>query len=642
MELHFLQTDFAERAYIGQLLRIFKKPSRKSTREWAEENRFLTSDVTSRPGKMDCMETPWMLYVMDCLDNPEITAIVGKKSAQIAWTETINNWIGRTIDLDPRNIMIAFPRAASAQKFYKEKMVPYINHTPALKAKIGNLAKVSHKHIPYPGGFLILANAGTADDAKSSVIPYVIVEEPDGVKKDVNNQGDGMAILRQRMKSFSDCKLVYAGTPTDKDFSQVDIAYEQSNKMVYMVPCHHCNEFHALSFSNLKCDPWQNRRIDELYGKYNPDTAYYECPNCFGIWTNAEKNRNVKEAINYHNKGWEATAPWVTDVVGFSFNELLSSFEASSLVNLAKQKLKAELAYEHGHEGLMKSFTNNSMGEAYVAINSGINYDELVAMRVNYPENIVPMEGLVLTAGVDVQRNRFALVVRAWGRNGNSWLVHWSEIFGDTLDYSDTVWERLWEMLDHPWPHAIGEGKTLKIAAISIDSGDGTTSELVYRFVAEKSKKHNHIFAIKGIGDLKTNTYEIFNEPAIMEVGSSIQERKTLAQTMGVNVFPMGTYRAHEEIMRRINLTGTRDRYYHCETSYGGYEEQILSCRKTYEGADQKAMYKLISGKHKEALDCEKMALHASYAIQVRTYTNAHWEAIERHIYGTTNPILEN
>ena len=639
MELHVLKTDFSERLFLGRLLHIFKKPSRMSTREWAETNRFLTSDVSSRPGKMDCMETPWMLFVMDCLDNPDITAIVGKKSAQIAWTETINNWIGRTIDLDPRNMMIAFPRAASAQKFYKEKLVPYITHTPVLKEKIGSLAKVSHKHIPFPGGFLILANAGTAEDGKSSVIPYVIVEEPDGVKKDVNNQGDGMAILKQRMKSFSDCKLIYAGTPTDKDFSQVDIAYEQSNKMVYMVPCHHCNQFHALDFQNLKCDPFQNRRIDELYGKYDPETAYYECPNCLGIWTNDEKNSNVKRAIEFHNKGWIATAPWVTDTFGFAFNELLSSFDASSLVNLAKQKLKAEVSYEAGHDGLMKSFTNNSMGEAYIPLNSGIDVETLKGMRLNYPENVVPYDGLVLTAGVDVQRNRFAIIVRAWGRNGNSYLVNWQEIFGDTQDYSDTVWERLWELLTHKWPHAAGNGKTLQIAAVSIDSGDGATSELVYRFIKDKEKLHSHLFAIKGIGELKANTYEIYNEPNMMEIGSAIQERKTLAQTMGVNVFPMGTYRAHEEIMRRINIKGTRDRYYHCETSYGDYEEQMLSCRKVYAGELEKVQYKLISGKRKEALDCEKMALHASYAIQVRTYTSKHWDAIEKHIYGNREVI---
>ena len=637
--------SFGERLFIGTLLKIFKAPIRMSTREWAEANRFLTPDVSSRPGKMDCMETPWMLYVMECLDNTDIPIIVGKKSAQIAWTETVNNWIGRTTSLDPRNIMIAFPRAASVLKFYKEKLLPFITHTPILTEKLqGNISKISHKHIPFENMFLILANAGAADDAKSSVIPNIIVEEPDGVKGDVNNQGDGMELLKQRMKSFDDSKLIYAGTPTDKDFSQVDKAYEQSNRMVYLVPCHICKEFHKLNFSNLKCDVNQNRKIDVKYGIYNPETAYYECPACLAIWNDEDKKNNVMEAIKYNNLGWKARNPEITDVYGFAFNELLSHFKASSLVNLARQKYAAEMSYNNGKEGLMKSFTNNSMGEAYTPLNTGISVDDLKAKRLNYPETVVVYEGLILTAGIDVQRNRFAIVVRAWGRNGNSWLVHWTELFGNTLDYHDPVWERLTEYILQNWKHAAGNGKFLNIAAATIDAGDGATTELVYRWVADMSTKHLHIFAGKGIGDMKYNNYEIFNEPNIMEIGSNINgiaERRTLAQTMGVNLFIMGAYRAHEEVLRRFNLTGSRDRHYHCETEYGGYEEGILSCRKSFETDSKKAGFKQISGKHKEAIDCEKMALHASYAIQIRNYTNSHWSALELHLYHGTNIIRE-
>lgn len=636
MKINTSQENISERSFIGRCLSRMSPPSRMSTREWAETFRYLTSDVSSRPGKMDCMETPWMLYVMECLDNPMISVIVGKKSAQIAWTETINNYIGRTIDLDPRNIMVAFPRAKSAQKFYKEKLKPYIENTEPLKKAIGNLAKVSHAHIPYSGGFLMLANLGSAEDGKSSVIPVVIVEEPDGIKKDVNNQGDGMAILKQRMKSFSDAKLVYAGTPTDLGFSQVNIAYESSNRMVFKAPCHECGEFHTLSFDNLKCDVYQDKYIDELYGKFNPETAYYECPDCHLPWTFEQKNKNVREAINYFNLGWVAENPTIEDVYGFAFNELLSSFSSSSFVALAKQKLRAEVVYEQGNEGLMKSFINNSVGEAYQALQTGVGIDELKARRSNYPENVVPYEGLVLTAGVDVQHNRFAIVVRAWGRNGCSWLVHWSEIFGDVLDWDDQVWQRLTDFTLQDWEHGSGGGRSLKIQALTIDSADGNTAELVYRWALHMaSLGHDHIFCGKGRGEGKNTDYEIFNEPGSMEVTSNVQTRRTLAETMGVNVFEIGAHRAHSEVLRRFNVKSKKDRHYHCETAYGNYEEQILSCVKTFDTGNARGGYIKKPSANKEGIDCEKMALHAAYAIQLRNYTDQHWTEIENYLHAT-------
>lgn len=636
MDLIESQDNISERGFIGACLARMSPPSRMSTKEWAETYRYLTSDITSRPGKMDCMETPWMLYVMECLDDPEIRVIVGKKSAQIAWTETINNYIGRTIHLDPRNIMIAFPRQKSAQKFYKEKLKPYIENTAPLKEKIGNLAKISHAHIPYQGGFLMLANLGSAEDGKSSVIPIVIVEEPDGIKKDVNNQGDGMAILKQRMKSFSDAKLVYAGTPTDLGFSQVNIAYESSNRMVFQVPCHICKEHHTLSFDNLHCDTFQDRRIDELYGKFNPESAYYSCPHCEQPWTFEQKNLNVKEAINYFQKGWTPENPRVKDVYGFAFNELLSNFSSSSFVSLAKQKLHAELVYEQGNEGLMKSFVNNSRGEAYQALQTGVGLKDLVARRSNYPENIVPYEGLILTAGIDVQHNRFAVVVRAWGRNGSSWLVHWSEIFGDVLDWDDDVWQRLTDFVFQKWEHGSGEGRTLQVVAATIDSADGNTSELVYRWALHMaSLGHEHIFCGKGRGEGKNTDYEIYNEPGTMETVSDLQQRRSLAQTMGVNVFEIGAHRAHSEVLRRFNVKSTKDRHYHCETSYGGYEEQILSCVKTFDEGGKRGGYVKKASSNKEAIDCEKMALHASYAVNIRNYTNQHWSEIENYLHAS-------
>lgn len=633
-DLKLCLDNISERKLLGEFLKVFTPPIRMSTKNWAEKHRYLTPDVSSRPGKMDCMRTPWMLYVMECLDNPAIKTIVGKKSAQIAWTETINNYIGKLIHIEPKNIMIVFPRAKSAQKFYKEKLKPYLESTKVLKEVVGSLAKVSHTHIPFLNGFLMLANLGSAEDGKSSVISVVIVEEPDGIKSNVNNQGDGLAITQQRMKSHIDSKLVYAGTPTDLVFSQVVIAYDASNRMVYMVPCHVCKESHCMSFENLKCDPFQDKFIHELYGVSNPETAYYECPDCKAIWSFEQKNKNVLEALKHFNKGWYVTRPEVTDIYGFAFNELLSNFEKSSFIELAKQKLRAERSYEKGNEGLLRSFVNNSMGEGYQAKQSGFDIEEFKEARLNYPEYIVPMEGLKLTAGIDVQHNRFAIVVRAWGRNGNSWLVYWGEIFGDVLDWDDNIWEKLTEFMFQDWEHAAGNGITLKIDGITIDSADGSTTELVYRWALRMfDLGHPHIFCSKGRGEGKNTECEIYNEPGYMEVITPSTTRKTLAETMGVNVFVIGAHRAHAEVLRRFNLKGKKDRHYHNETSYGGYEEQILSCVKTFSEGLNKGAYKKKASASKEGIDCEKMALHAMFALQIRNYTEKHWAEIENYLY---------
>jgi len=46
-----------------------------------------------------------------------------------------------------------------------------------------------------------------------------------------------------------------------------------------------------------------------------------------------------------------------------------------------------------------------------------------------------------------------------------------------------------------------------------------------------------------------------------------------------------------------------------------------------------KSVFKLIPGKRKEAMDAEKNALHASYAIGIRNYTHSHWKAVEDYLY---------
>jgi phage terminase large subunit GpA-like protein len=631
------QENITERIFLGKMLQFFRKPERLSTREYAEKYRWLGADVTASPGKMDCMKTPFMLFPMECMDNVDIHVIVGKKSAQIAWSETTNSYMSKRMHLDPQNIIVAFPRMESAKKYSREKIKPMIRANPYLLDTIGNPDRCSYKFFKFHGGWLSLITARSTEDLKSTSVPIILVEEPDGLQDDVGNQGDALDILMQRQKTYEERKLIFAGTPTDAGFSRVDNAYQQSNQMIYLVPCRSCGKLQEFNFSNLKCDLYPAMRVHDIYNKWNPNTAYYECEHCRAIWDDGDRKWATIEALNFNSLGWSAKKPEETDIYGFDFCELMSSFSASTHKELMKKKIKAELALARGEEGLMKSFTNNVMGNAYETKNTGIDIEQLRKARLSYNEGYVPMGGVLLTAGIDVQHNRFAIAIRAWGRNNCSWGVVWKEIFGNVLDSEDPVWQELTEMMLGTFPHVAkdlhGQNIQLKLEGISIDCSDGKTSQLVYDWVNAMNEVEPllHVFATKGASDTNFNA-EVYTDPRPPEDPTDAQYRATMASRSGVTVFMMGAHKAYEEVLRRLALQGTKDRFYHCEYSYGMYEEQMLSMVKRISSDNKVMRYELKPGKRKEAADCEKMNLFVSYALQLREWTDEHWLQAERSI----------
>lgn len=639
--------NIAERKFLGSLFQLLRPAIRISIIEWAETYRILTNEESHHIGKFDCGRIPALEYVYDCLYNRMIYTIVAMKASQIGWSELTNNFIGWVIHTSPAKVQWAFPGREPSRIYSREKLKPFFEGTKVLRDIINiGVAKESFNYFKFPGGFLKLTTLGAIGSSKTSSIPIIGVEEPDDVKDDVKGQGDTLENVKRRQETFpiGFKKLIFGGTPTDKDFSRVEGGYNQSNKLVFKAECHHCKELIELSLKNLKYDEYQDRYIDEVFGKHNPDTAYYECPACLNIWTEKEKADNIVAGKKFgfvdftgnFSKGWHPQKPEVIDTFGFHIPELLSTLSSSDFKTLAKKKILADIALAKGNEGLLKSFVNNSEGLPFASGASAMEADEMKLLRSNYPEGIVPMEGLVLTAGVDVQDNRFALVIRAWGRNNNSWLVTWKEIFGDVKNQDSEVWKELTSILAMDYPHA--SGKTMKISALSIDSGDNT--ELVYRWVLQVNQTINpYVFATKGVRDLRFSDDAIYKEPARLDICTDVSARRSLAETMGVALYIVGAHSAHNEILKRVNLNKNKDArsniYYFNEQSYGQYEEQMTSCRKLIDVTSSytKEVYKLIPGKRKEAIDSEKMALHASYAIGIRNYTHTAWAALEKYYY---------
>lgn len=573
-----------------------------------------------------------MAGIHRAMEDPDIHDVVVRKSAQVGWTDGgVINFVLWLVDTTGRGIIWMFPRKESAQDLVQERFNPTIEVTPRIRDKIpiSTQKKDGNKELfrKFPGGWIKFIGSHSATGAKSSSAPVVIFEEPDDADTDVGGQGGAIRLLKERTKTYRRPKRIIGGTPTTKGLSAIDAAYAVSDKAQFYVPCHDCGEAHVLSWSNVS---WLSDAdiAHEVYGKARPSTASYACPHCGSVWDDAAKNRNVAraEAAGF---GWKATAAF-HGVAGFALNELMSSFPGARLAVMVEKYLAAKHEEANGKPQDLVAFWNNQLGEAWEYQSGSPDAEVLKQRAEDYQPLTVPAGGLVVTAGVDVQHDRLAVVIRAWGRGEESWLLFWGELYakGSVTDLDDPVWQAL-EKLLFGTQFREESGLRLRMSRVSIDSGDGGTNDAVYKWV--RPRQARGVLAIKG---QSTGTPKQIYTVRAEKVDNSTP---TKADRYGVKVFMVGTELAKDLLVGvggRLTLEGVGPARLHWYKSVSeDYWAGLLSEVKAPHGRIRGRMvWQKKTGVRNEALDCEVYALHASRSCKVHLMTHANWDELERDL----------
>jgi len=572
-----------------------------------------------------------MECLYDVLDDPDFPVIVAQKSAQIAWTETINNKIGKHAHIDPKGILVMFAKDGAARAYEREKLVPMIEATPVLKAKIStNRSKASGNTWDYKkfdGGFIKLLTSNSPASVKSTAAELMIVEEPDDANRDVRGQGDSLKLLEDRGDTYQNAKMIFGGTPTIKSLSQVEAAYAKSDQRIYLVPCHHCEEAHELDFDNLLCREYDDGYVHEVYGRLNPETAYYACPHCGGEWDDYHKNLNVARAKDKHCKGWVVRQR--SKVAGFRFNALMSPFPGARLAKLKTKELEARKQLEQGDDKAWIAFVNTRKGLPYEFGDSDIDVEALKDKALEYPLRVIPNRGLILTVGVDVQHDRLHGIVRAWGCNEQSWLVDRFVLYGATSQKDDPVWAELEKTIWQPYAHE--SGAKLVASAISIDTSDGNTSDAVYAWVAKHQKRG--VMGIKGSSSLDAPIYKA------PQKRNRKHKDRSKAERYGVELYLVGTQAAKDLIVGggentgRLRLTqGAGAMYWPSELPEDYYEQLLGEIKAPHRTIKNRLIWQQKAGQPVEDLDCEVYALHAARRLKVHVLTDAQWQHYEQRL----------
>lgn len=578
------QIETLRRAFADAIL----PPDDLTIDEWADRYRVLPRVSSSEQGQWRTSRFPFLREIMREL-SPGSTRqhVVVMKGAQLGFTEIVVNWMLYTVDHSPSPLLYVQKTIDAVEKFSKQRFGPSIDLCPRALAKIspeksrdaGNTIRLKN----FPGGILIFGGANSAASLRSLPIERLALDEEDSFEQDIEDEGAPSDIAIRRTANFPRRKIFRLSTPTLKETSRIEPAFEDGDMRRYHVPCPHCGQEQVIRWSSIRWD-------DD-----NPKTARMICEGC-----KAEIPERFKTQM-LENGRWIPEKPG-RDIASFHISSLCSPIGFYSWRDAVEFWIKA---HKEMDKSMLKVFINTVLGETWTEGGRTIEGMGLTARREDYgPAVEVPRGGLVLTCGVDVQDNRIEAEVVAHGRGQESWSVEYAVFQGDTE--TSFVWEQLDQFLLKTWRHE--SGTAVNLAVTAIDSGH--RARVVYNFC--KSREFRRIFPIKGQYGW----------------GKGLIGRPKKRNEDGVYLFHVYADELKSKIYSQLVIEHPGPGFCHFpnRSEYGTDYFRMLTAERliTKRIHGQRSLqWELPSGRRNEALDCR------CYAIAALNILNPNFEALD-------------
>lgn len=446
-------------------------PDKMTVSAWADKFRRLDAKTSAEPGQWSTNRTPYLKGIMDAFTDPLVDEITVMSASQVGKTEAILNMLGFIIDQDPGPTLMVLPRADDAKSVSSNRIKPMIENSASLAKYIPqNADEITKLEYHFDRMILYFAGSNSPADLASRPIRYLFLDEVDKYPKFSGREADPIKLASERQKTFWNKKTVKVSTPTTRE-GYIYREYEKSDQRHFFVPCPHCGKMQVLVFGQVK---WPKEESSPEKIK-NERLAWYECLHCK---EHIEDNQKPKMMLG---------GEWVPDRKeqnknrGFCLSSLYSPWLTWS--DIASEFLKSK-----DYTELLMNFVNSWLAEVWEEKIEETTVDKVRNLARDYDEGMVPDEVLVLTAGVDVQKDHFYFVIRGWGYYEESWLIRAAQV---------EYWEDLVETLFKTEYKRLNSAETLSVYMSCIDSGFKTDE--VYRFCrhwADKTK------AVKGVEDI--------------------------------------------------------------------------------------------------------------------------------------------
>lgn len=373
--------------------------------------------------------------------------------------------------------------------FSKRRVKPFIRDTKVLtrlfyekeKSRDANQTILSKY---FKGGSVVLVGANSPSGLASRPIKILLCDEVDRYPKSAGREGDSIGLAEKRTSTYFDKKLGIFSTPTIKDASRIDIEYELGTQEEWRHQCPSCGSWQLLSFENMICDYEERKR---KAGKIIlMKSVKWSCPSCGEVFEEVQIRNAAQKYIVQNADAIQ------NGVRSFFVNGFASPW-------LTWSDIMKEWLTVRGDPMREMNVYNTRFGLSY---EMPAELEEGQVADLQDYSAAIPDEVMILTAAVDVQKDRLEYAVYGWHAGGGYGILR-GIVEGSPTEKS--TWVELDTRLNVRATNAAG--REYRIERTFVDSGYAT--EYVYSYCRSRMKQGR--FAIKG--------YSRFGQPLIIKTG---------------------------------------------------------------------------------------------------------------------------
>jgi len=631
---------------VGRSLRVLRKPPPMRLSQWAEKHFYLSTESSYIEGKWVCW--PFQIGMMDVMGHDEVRSVTVRKSARVGYTKMLLAYLAYLAEHKRRNGVIYQPTDDDRDEFVTTELEPMLRDVKVMRRVMPRFTRRSKDNTmrvkKFTTGLLHMRGGKAAKNYRRLTVDAVVYDEFSGFDRDIEKEGSPGKLGDKRIEGAVYPKSIAGSTPKLKHNDNTeDREAEADVHMRWNVPCPHCGELHEITFGGKD----KAHGLKWLPGQ--PETAQHICPHCgsgmtqaeylqvwhtgvwicsrTGIWLDSGRIPPIAEA-NFRQAGsldWRVCEwppkPAPGTVAPVPRHVAMCIWTAcapqATWVQIAEEFIAAARLAERGDLSLLKTFVNTTLGETWEEKGEAADEHALQKRAEPYALCTVPVGGLKLTCGIDLQGNRWELGIWAWGRGMESWPIDHHIIEGNPAD--DRDWDQVYQYLQRRYTQA-WHGGTLGIEATSIDSGFHT--QAVYNAV-RKWQASIRVYAIKGSSE---EGKPIKGTAASQEVNWRGQRWPN-----GIKLWVIGSDTAKDLLHGQLEIATPGPGYVHFsqELPREWFEQLTAEQRIKVKAAGGEQLRWVKRRPRNEVLDTRNYALHSAYMLGLNAYSDAQWGRLE-------------